>query len=428
MIQHTLVFLEPGHFHAALTLRERHPLARDEVFVYTAEPPGTKGGEVREFLDLVTAFNQRPERPTMWRAVVRSGPEPLTRLLHDRPGDVAILAGRNDRKMALARQLHDAGIHVLADKPWMTSPTALPDVRHVLSGGPRAMEMMTGRLSPTSRLMERLVREPRIFGTFDTSGEDGVPISLSSVHHLEKLVNGVPLRRPPWFFDVRVQGNGLADIPTHLVDQVQRLLAPPGSAALRDARLFTARHETTAVPRELFSRVTGVEGFPAELRSVVNDDVLAYAGNAALELELRGVEVSIRSRWEPTEPTGGGDEHHAMLVGTMASVRLQQGPATGFRRSLTISPRRGGQIEAALSAVLAAWQHDFPGIAATPIHGGFEIVVPALPGTAHESQFPLVLDEFLCALEGGPWPDGGAADTLAKYELLARALSAAPTA
>jgi len=35
---------------------------------------------------------------------------------------------------------------------------------------------------------------------------------LDSVHHLEKYVDGVPLRRPPWFFDVRVQGSGVVDI------------------------------------------------------------------------------------------------------------------------------------------------------------------------------------------------------------------------
>ena len=46
------------------------------------------------------------------------------------------------------------------------------------------------------------------------------------------------------------------------------------------------------------------------------------------------------------------------------------------------------------------------------------------PGTAHESQFPLVLAEFLSSLAAEPWPDDRAADTLAKYELLAHALTA----
>jgi len=36
-----------------------------------------------------------------------------------------------------------------------------------------------------------------------------------------------------------------------------------------------------------------------------------------------------------------------------------------------------------------------------------------------------VLDEFLRTIDRGPWPDTRAAETLAKYELLARALTAA---
>ena len=203
---HTLTVLEPGHFHAALTLRERHPRVHDEILVYAAEAPGEgdRGREVAEFLELLAAFNRRPQHPTRWRPIVRVGPEPLGRLVADRPGDVVILAGKNDRKMALVRRLHDAGFHVLADKPWMTTAAALSDVRHVLGGGARVMEMMTGRHATTARVAERLVAEPEIFGAFD--GGEGPAIQLASVHHLEKVVNGVPLRRPPWYFDVRVQG------------------------------------------------------------------------------------------------------------------------------------------------------------------------------------------------------------------------------
>jgi predicted dehydrogenase len=422
---HTLTFLEPGHFHAALTLRERHPLVRDEIVVYVPAAPGG-GREVVEFLDLLEAFNGRPERPTRWHPVVRAGPEPLARLVRERPGDVVILAGRNDRKMALARRLHDAGLHVLADKPWMTTAAALADVRHVLAGGARTMEMMTGRHAATAHLAERLVREPEIFGTFQT---DGAPaIRLASVHHLEKSVNGAPLRRPPWYFDVRVQGDGLADIPTHLVDQAQRFLAGQGPASNGAAELLAARRWPTPVPRALFTRVTGLADFPPELGAVVDGGVLAYAGNAELAFRLRGVGVHITTRWDLTEPAGGGDAHSATVEGTESRVRLEQGPGTGFRRRLVLEPRRGGSaVGVALERALAAWRPEYPGLAAVAGPGGYEIQVPAGPGTAHEGQFPLVLDEFLRGLEGEPWPDERAAATLAKYELLARAFALAET-
>jgi predicted dehydrogenase len=420
---HTLLFLDPGHFHAALTLRERHPRVQDGIVVYAPHrPDDPRGGEVAEFLALVEAFNQRAERPTRWQVDVRAGDDPLERLLRERPGDVVILAGRNDRKMALARRLHDAGLHVLADKPWMTSAGALADVRHVLSGGARVMEMMTGRHAPTARLVERLVREVDVLGELRTGPDPA--IRLESVHHLEKRVNGAPLRRPPWFFDVRVQGDGIADIPTHLVDQAQRLLAHRGAPDDRHAELLGARRWATPVPRALFARVTGAPDFPAGLAADVRGDELAYAANAELSFRLRGVTAHATTRWELTEPAGGGDAHRLEADGSDARVRLEQGPRTGFRRRLVVEPRGdAARLQGALERAVAAWQ--YPGLAIASTPDGFEITVPAGAGTAHESQFPLVLDEFLRTIGRAGWPDVRAADTLAKYDLLARALAAA---
>jgi hypothetical protein len=56
---HTLAFLEPGHFHAALTLRGGNPRVHDEIFVYAEA-----GRELDDFLALIEAFNRRPEEPT----------------------------------------------------------------------------------------------------------------------------------------------------------------------------------------------------------------------------------------------------------------------------------------------------------------------------------------------------------------------------
>ena len=44
---HTLAFLEPGHFHATLTLRDPSPRVSPEVFVYA-----TAGPELDDFLAL----------------------------------------------------------------------------------------------------------------------------------------------------------------------------------------------------------------------------------------------------------------------------------------------------------------------------------------------------------------------------------------
>src|SRR5207245_2433514 len=119
------------------------------------------------------------------------------------------------------RRLHESGFHVLADKPWLVQPADLEHVRASLEVWPLAAEIMTGRHDVAAGLVKRLVGDPTLFGAFR---DDGAAIVQESVHHLEKLVDGAPLRRPWWFFDVRVQGSGPVDIPTHVVDQAQGLV------------------------------------------------------------------------------------------------------------------------------------------------------------------------------------------------------------
>ena len=407
---HTLAFLDPGHFHAALTLRERNPRVSDTILVYAPE-----GAELREFLALVDAFNRRADRPTAWQPDVRIADRPLERCLDDRAGDVVVLAGRNDRKAGWMRRLHDAGLHVLADKPWMTSPEAIGEIRDVLRDGALAVEIMTGRHEITSILVRRLVRDRDVFGTFV---DDAPAIRVAGVHHLEKTVNGVPLRRPVWYFDVRVQGNGIADTPTHLVDQAQWLTAATGEPI----ELLDARLSATRVPLALFRRVTGADAFPSELRPLVTGDALDYFSNTELRLRVQGVQVELASRWDLSVPPGGGDTHRATIAGSRSTVRVEQGPETGFRRRVFVEPRVSG-VDAALTSAVTTWQRDYAGVSLTAAPHGFEIEIPSTFRTGHESHFPLVLDELLRAIDGDARPPDRAANTLAKYDLLARALA-----
>src|SRR5258708_381597 len=102
---HTLLFLDPGHFHAALTLRVPQARAADEVFVYARE-----GAELRDFLALVERFNRRSSHPTRWRPVVTTSDDPLGRLVDERRGDVVVLAGKDGGKARAIRRLHEAGV------------------------------------------------------------------------------------------------------------------------------------------------------------------------------------------------------------------------------------------------------------------------------------------------------------------------------
>jgi predicted dehydrogenase len=410
---HTLLFLDPGHFHAALTLRVPQVRAAVEVFVYARE-----GAELRDFLALVERFNQRSPHPTRWRPVVATSNDPLGRLVDERRGDVVVLAGKNGGKARTIRRLHESGFHVLADKPWLVEPADLEHVRASLAGWPLAAEIMTGRHDLAAGLVKRLVDAPALFGAFR---DDGPAIEQESVHHLEKLVDGAALRRPWWFFDVRVQGSGPVDIPTHVVDQAQWLV-DAGAAA---PALLSARAWSTRVPAEAFRRITGEAGFPRELEPFVDGDTLSYRCNAELVYRVGRVTASAATRWNVSPLPGGGDASHSITHGTRADIRMEQSARTGHRRRVFVEPRTDpAGVARALRDTVTAWQGEVPGVDVVPAGPEmYEVTVPPPLDGGHETHFARVLDEFLRIVDAHRWPTALAERTLAKYTLLAEAVA-----
>ncbi len=415
---HTLLFLNPAHFHAALTLRERHALVNEEIFVYA-----TPGPELDAFLALVKAFNVRPRRPTRWRCKVNAGAEPLRKLIAEGRGDVAVLTGRNRTKMADIRRLREAGFHVLADKPWLTGPEGLPHLMAATAGtGPLVMDIMTSRYEVAAIVQRKLLATPDVFGDLvrDPAGEPA--IFMDSVHHLYKTVNGVPLVRPAWYFDIRIQGDGVVDVPTHLVDLAQWTTGGPPVDYDRDVELLAARRWATPVPPEQFTRITEEGAYPGELAPWVRGGTLHYLCNGEFSYRLRGIPIRVRSVWDLEAPPGGGDASCAVLRGTRADVVLEQGPHTGFEARLCIQPRAGAnEVTAALEQAVACWQGELPGLSVAPDGERLHLKVPSALRSSHEEHFARVLDEFLGYLERGAWPPQLAPNLRGKYTLLARA-------
>ena len=414
---HTLLFLDPGHFHAALTLRVPQPRAADEIVVYARE-----GGELRDFLALVERFNRRPQEPTRWRPLVVIADDPLDRLVHERRGDVVVLAGRNGGKARAMRHLHDAGFHVLADKPWLVEPEDLEHVRASLAGWPLAAEMLTGRRDLAAGVVKRLVATPAIFGGFR---DERAAIEQESVHHLEKLVDGVPLRRPWWYFDVHVQGSGPVDIPTHLVDQAQWLAEGDGVTPI----LLSARAWSTRVPGGAFRRITGEAGFPESLKPFVDGDELGYRCNAEIVYRIGSVTARARTRWDLAPERGGGDVSRHVARGTRADVRLEQSAHTGHRRRVFVEPHADAAgVGRALRELVAASQPQSPGVEIVPAGAdSYEVSVPPSLDGGHETHFAQVLDDFLTLVDDRRWPAALADRTLAKYALLAEAATGTST-
>jgi predicted dehydrogenase len=416
--KHSLMMLNPGHFHAALTLRERHPLIDDDVHVFAEDGP-----DVDKFVQLVHAFNNRPVDPTRWTLYVYRGADFLEKMLLRRPGEVVVIAGRNNKKMECIHLLHGQEFAVLGDKPWLIDSAQLELLKDVTAGPPLAMDIMTERYEITNRLQKAFAGQPSVFGGFRDDREQPA-IAIRSVHHLHKTVNQQPLQRPAWYFDTAEQGEGVTDVTTHLVDLVQWMTG--GSVPFRfaqDVKALSARQWATAVPRELFSRVTGLKDFPPDLSGRVVNGQLLYLCNAALAYELRGLKVEIETAWDLEEPPGGGDIHRAVLRGTRSDLIVEQGPATQFRPTLSIQPVEPSNAYAdALAGAVNQMQDEFPRLAVDAAGKGFRVRIPPTLRTTHEQHFGAVLRDFLTCVDEGRWPENLGSDLETKYTLLARAL------
>ena len=413
---HTLSFYEPGHFHAALTLRNENPRVANDVHLY-ARP----GPDRESFLALVDAFNSRPDDPTRWQVSIHEANDLLAALIADRRGNVVVLAGRNASKLAIIARLHEAGFHVLADKPWLTSSAALPDLRRATAGAPLAMDIMTERHEVLARLRRRIATSPDLFGDFER-GSRNPAIEIATVHHLYKLVNGQPLRRPWWYYDVGIQGDGMVDVQSHLVDQIQWLVSgeEPGRWE-RDVALHRARRWTTPVPIDLYRESTGQSAFPDTLVDYVDDDVLALPCNGEIELSLNGVRARLRAEWGQWEPPGSGDRYPCKIRGTRCDIIVRHGPETGPAAEMHLVPHPGFDIERPLSEAVASWQEDFPGLGIEPRDHGFRFTIPDALRSSHESHFAIVLESFLDYIDSGRWPDWLVPGIRLRYEVLAHA-------
>lgn len=414
---HTLIVSNPGHFHAALALRNRHPLLSDEVYVYAED-----GTDLERFLGLVEAFNSRAQSPTCWQLQVYRGADHLTRLIEERKGNVVLIAGKNDSKMNTIDRLQDEGFAVLCDKTWMIHGAGLPRVEKVVKAHPLALDMMTERHDVGHKILHALCHNKAVFGEFDVTADEPA-IEMLSVHHLFKLVNGAPLIRPAWYFDTAVQGDGIMDVTTHLTD-LSLWMTDQGQVCLpeRDIVVTSAWQWPTPVPLDVFRSITKLATFPARIVHAVANDTLSYLCNARIEYRLRGVPVVAEEVWGLEEPVGGSDAFSTVLRGANATLSLVHDESTNFATVLRVYPRNHSlQFRDALGGALLALGDELPGLGMEPNDDNFLIHIPKKMMTTHEQHFAKVLDAFLVLATKDQRPEKVLADLLAKYTLLARA-------
>ena len=382
-----LITLDPGHFHAALIQKEMYPEVSKRSTVYAPLGP-----DVVDHLQRVARFNHRAERPTSWEIDVHTSADFLQRMIADRPGNVVVLSGRNRRKIDLIQAAVKAGLHVLADKPWIIQAADLPRLEAVLDEAEKnqlvAYDIMTERYEITSILQRELVNDADIFGSPlpGTAEEPGV--YMDSVHHIMKMVAGVPNQRPPWFFDVNEQGEALADVGTHLVDMAQWTLYPEQRLdAAKDIRILGSKHWPTRISPAQFRQVTGH----------TSTEDLDYYCNTQISYTLRGILVKMDVLWNYEAPAGAGDTYTAWFRGSRARIEIRQEAANDYRPQVYLvpNPGAGDAVEKAAGKLVQKWQERWPGVALAAAPGGaMYLIIPERYRVGHEAHFAQVTRQF----------------------------------
>ena len=414
-----IMTLDPGHFHAALVQKKMYDQVLPEVYVYAPDGP-----DLQDHLARIQGFNTRAENPTTWQEKVYRGDDFFEKMLEEKPGNVMVTSGNNMKKTDYIKATVDAGINVLADKPmcidqkgWETLKAAFESAE---KNGVLLYDIMTERFEITTILQKEFANAPEVFGSQQTGTPNDPAVTKESVHHLYKLVAGKPNKRPPWFFDVKQQGEGIVDIATHLVDMVMwGCFTEQIIDYTTDIEILSATHWPTMVTREQFEKVTRLPDFPGYLKDKLDDKgVLPYYCNGDIHFKLKGVHAKVSVIWNFEAPPGTGDTHFSVMKGSKAFAVIRQDKEQNFRPELYVEPAPGADVkvlESALKKHVETLQTKYPGVVLKKQGKIWHIIIPDKYRVGHEAHFGQVAEKYLQYLVDGKLPDWEVPNMIAKY-------------
>ncbi len=423
-----LITLDPGHFHAALVQKSMYQQVDPVVHVYAPE-----GEDVRLHLRRIEQYNNRETDPTSWQEEVYMGPDYLDRMLREKPGNVVVLAGNNKLKAKYIFSSIDAGLNVLADKPMCIDPAGFDSLKQSFSlaeeRGVLLYDIMTERYEITTILQRELSMIESVFGSLQEGTPDNPAVTKESVHHFFKYVSGSPLQRPPWYYDVNQQGEGVVDVTTHLVDLIQWECFPGEIINYQnDIEMLSADHWATEITLDQFERSTGVSEFPDYLRDNVDENnVLHVYANGEMTYRINGIHAKVSVVWNYQAPEGG-DTHYSIMRGSRSNLVIRQGEAQNYQPELYIEPVQGitrASLETPVQQAMDKLTQSYPGLQTEPTDQGWHVMIPERYRVGHEAHFAQVTEKYLEYLIDGKLPEWEVRNMLAKYYTTTTALQMA---
>lgn len=420
----TIMTLDPGHFHAGLIHKSMYPDVDSTVYVFAP-----KGAELEEYMTRIAGYNMREDDPTAWNLQVSTGDDFVEQMIRTKPGEVMVVAGKNDRKIDYITAAVENGINVYADKPLVINKEGFQKLKKAFATadekGVLLYDIMTERFEISTILQKELSMDPAVFGELEKGTLENPAITKESVHHFFKYVSGKPLVRPDWFFDTDIEGTGIVDVTTHLVDLIQWEAFPEVTLDTTDVEMQTAKLWSTDLDLDQFKLVTGKTEFSEFLQKNVKNNKLSVNSNGEMNYTLKGVHSKVSVIWNFQAPEGTADTHYSMMRGTKANLIIQQGASENYVATLYVV-LLDSQDDALASLVKTKLQDRFPGLDLEKISTGkYKVLIPEKYHNGHESHFAQVTEKYLEYYTNKNMPSWEVPNMIVKYFTTTAALAKA---
>ncbi len=425
-----LIVLDPGHFHASLLLKDTIRQVNDTVFVYAPH-----GEELEQFLQTIKTYNSRKNSPTAWVLNVYDEADYLEKMISDKKGNVVILAGNNKNKTEYIYRSIASKLNVLSDKPMAINRQGFELLEKTYqkadSNDVYLYDMMTERYDILNIIEKELIQNKELFGELQQGTPDNPAISMESVHHFYKEVSGVPTIRPAWYYDIEQQGEGIADVTTHLIDLVNWKCFPEEAIDYKhDINLLSATHWPTKISLDEFTKSTRLEKFPNFLIKYVKDSLLHVYANGTIHYQVKGMNTAIKVQWDFQAPEGGGDTFGSVIKGTKAVLKTRQDKQQNYVKQLYIQKTdevSNKEFEKNLQKTIEKIRLTYPFVSLSqPLPDGSVLInIPLEKREGHEEHFKYVAKQFFEYLVNRNMPDWEISNTLAKYYITTKAVEIA---
>ncbi len=421
-----LMTLDPGHFHASLVHKSMYPQVDSTIYVFA--PHGT---EVDDFLNKIKTYNSKEEQPTGWKVKAYLSDEYVSQMITEKPGNVMIVAGKNSKKIDYIIAAVNAGLNVYADKPLVINSEGFKKLKRAFEIAAKndvlIYDIMTERFEVTTMLQKKISSIDYIFGKLIDGTPDHPAISKESVHHFFKYVSGKPLVRPPWFFDVNQEGEGIVDVTTHLVDLIQWEAFDNQIVDSTEIEMLNAKRWPTILSRSDFTKVTDQKEFPTYLEKDLENNKLKVFSNGEMNYKIKGKHAKVSVLWNFEAPEGTGDTHYSIMRGSKSDLIIKQGPEENFKPVLYLKSHGNRDFDSLLNrAIVDHVQTEFPGTYAEQLSDEeWRIHISDRLKIGHEAHFAQVTKNYLEYLEKGQLPDWEIPNIITKYYTTIAALEMA---